>query len=86
MLAAILKSMKEYDISPEEVSQAFANAAIEAQTAPLAKSVKSDRPRKPVAAKYRNPATGALWTGRGKAPLWILEAEKSGQSRQLFLI
>jgi DNA-binding protein H-NS len=24
-----------------------------------------------VAAKYRDPATGATWTGRGKAPKWI---------------
>ncbi|QHI98071.1 H-NS histone family protein [Xylophilus rhododendri] len=24
-----------------------------------------------VAAKYRDPATGATWTGRGKAPRWI---------------
>jgi DNA-binding protein H-NS len=24
-----------------------------------------------VAPKYRNPATGQTWTGRGKAPKWI---------------
>ena len=24
-----------------------------------------------VAAKYRDPATGNTWTGRGKAPKWI---------------
>jgi DNA-binding protein H-NS len=24
-----------------------------------------------VAAKYRDPASGATWTGRGKAPKWI---------------
>lgn len=33
------------------------------------------RPRKttraPVAPKYRNPATGATWTGRGKTPRWL---------------
>ena len=34
-----------------------------------------------VAPKYRNPATGETWTGRGKAPKWI-----DGQDRTRFLI
>lgn len=34
-----------------------------------------------VAAKYRNPATGATWTGRGKPPKWI-----QGQDRAKFAI
>ena len=32
-------------------------------------------------AKYRDPATGATWTGRGKNPNWIL-----GKDRAQFLI
>ena len=28
-----------------------------------------------VAAKYRDPATGATWTGRGKAPRWIQDQD-----------
>lgn len=34
-----------------------------------------------VAPKYRNPATGQTWTGRGKAPLWI-----ANENREKFLI
>lgn len=34
-----------------------------------------------VAPKYRNPATGETWTGRGKAPKWI-----QGQDREKFVI
>ena len=34
-----------------------------------------------VAAKYRDPATGATWTGRGKAPKWI-----DGKDRAQFAI
>lgn len=30
----------------------------------------------PVAPKYRDPATGATWTGRGKAPKWIADQDK----------
>ena len=34
-----------------------------------------------VAPKYRDPATGQTWTGRGKAPKWI-----EGRDRGQFLI
>ena len=34
-----------------------------------------------VAPKYRNPATGETWTGRGKAPKWI-----QNESREKFAI
>jgi len=34
-----------------------------------------------VAPKYRNPATGQTWTGRGKAPKWI-----QNESREKFAI
>ena len=34
-----------------------------------------------VAPKYRDPATGATWTGRGKAPKWI-----EGKDRAQFAI
>ena len=34
-----------------------------------------------VAPKYRNPATGETWTGRGKAPKWI-----QNQNRDQFVI
>ena len=33
------------------------------------------------APKYRDPATGATWTGRGKPPNWI-----NGKDREQFLI
>ncbi len=34
-----------------------------------------------VAARYRDPATGSTWTGRGKPPKWI-----AGQDREKFAI
>ena len=34
----------------------------------------------PVPAKYRDPKTGATWSGRGRAPAWI------GKNRDKFLI
>ena len=31
----------------------------------------------PGAAKYRDPATGATWSGRGRAPAWLASADRS---------
>lgn len=39
-----------------------------------------------VAAKYRNPASGETWSGRGRPPRWLAEAESQGTSRDAFLI
>jgi DNA-binding protein H-NS len=36
-------------------------------------------PRKqsgPVAAKYRDPVSGATWSGRGKAPRWLADQDR----------
>jgi DNA-binding protein H-NS len=36
-------------------------------------------PRKqsgPVAAKYRDPLSGATWSGRGRAPLWLADQDR----------
>lgn len=42
---------------------------------------RSKKDRVPVAAKYRDPESGATWTGRGRAPLWL-----NGRSKDDFLI
>ncbi len=49
----------------------------------LAPSASKKQPRATgvVPAKYRDPATGQTWTGRGKEPTWI-----RGQARDAFLI
>jgi DNA-binding protein H-NS len=50
------------------------------------KSASSGKPRRSRGAvgvaKYRNPASGATWTGHGRPPTWILEAK----DRSAFLI
>ena len=32
------------------------------------------------AAKYRDPASGKTWSGRGRRPAWVVELEKQGKS------
>jgi DNA-binding protein H-NS len=56
-----------------------------------AKAVKNGKakvikPRKPVAAKFRNGATGETWSGRGKAPKWLVAMESAGRKREEFAI
>ena len=42
-----------------------------------AKSPRSSGVGGKVAAKYKNPVTGETWTGRGKAPKWIQDQDRS---------
>lgn len=60
----------------------IAGGAIPAPAAPK-KARKS--PGK-VAPKYRNPADGATWTGRGRQPVWFREAMAAGKKPEDFLI
>jgi DNA-binding protein H-NS len=46
---------------------------------------KPRRSRGTVPIKYRDDA-GNTWTGRGKTPRWITEAEKTGKTRDAFRI
>ncbi|MFN5011060.1 MAG: H-NS family nucleoid-associated regulatory protein [Gammaproteobacteria bacterium] len=38
-----------------------------------------------VAVKYRD-ENGNTWTGRGKTPRWMVDAEKAGNNREKYLI
>lgn len=46
---------------------------------------KPRKSRRTVPIKYRDDA-GNTWTGRGKTPRWIIEAEKTGKTRDTFRI
>jgi DNA-binding protein H-NS len=74
--------MKEFNITPEEITSALGKPGARARVAK--KATVSTRP--PVPVKYKHPNTGATWTGRGKPPRWVVEAEAAGQSRNDFLV
>jgi len=80
----IVRSMREYDITPEDIIEAFSRRT--RTSAKKAAKRTTTTVRTPVPPKYRNPETGATWSGRGKAPRWISEAESAGKSRDSFLI
>ncbi|MEO6959207.1 MAG: H-NS histone family protein [Burkholderiaceae bacterium] len=83
VISSIIRSMREYDITPEEITNTFNKKSIKS-AAP--KSPLAARPKNRVPAKFRHPETGETWTGRGKTPRWISAAEAQGQSRNDFLI
>jgi DNA-binding protein H-NS len=74
-------------VKEEEKEQAIGMArtmisayGITARDLGLDKTVKSKTGPKPgnkVAAKYRDPQSGATWSGRGKTPRWINGADRS---------
>jgi len=71
VVSDILRSMKENDLSPEDIAQAF-------HTPPLkTKAVSTIR--------YRHP-DGHTWTGRGRTPTWIKQIESEGRSRDDFAV
>jgi DNA-binding protein H-NS len=43
------------------------------------------KPSQKVAVKYSD-ANGNTWTGRGKTPRWMVDAEKAGNKRETYLI
>lgn len=51
-----------------------------------AKAAKPTKVRKPVAAKYRNPANGDTWSGRGRVPKWLVAIEGAGHKREEFAV
>ncbi|PKO73643.1 MAG: endonuclease [Betaproteobacteria bacterium HGW-Betaproteobacteria-17] len=70
VVAEIQARMKEYGISIDD----------------LKGGAKKAKARPAVAAKYRNPATGESWSGRGRAPKWLAEELAKGRSKEAFLI
>jgi DNA-binding protein H-NS len=42
--------------------------------------------REEVAAKYRDPATGATWSGRGRMANWLAQKVRAGDTAEAYLI
>lgn len=45
----------------------------------------SRAPGKAVAAKYRDPATGETWSGRGRSPTWVIKAKAENKLDALII-
>jgi DNA-binding protein H-NS len=87
VVASIVRSMREYNITPEEIVAAFGKPTARRGPGRKGSGGTAAAPTKRVVApKYRHPDTKETWSGRGKAPRWLTAAEASGASRETFLI
>ena len=71
-VAQVRSLVAEFGLTPQDVFPAGKGAG---------KTGRSSMAGTKVAPKYRNPATGETWTGRGKAPKWI-----QNENREKFAI
>ena len=81
VIKSIVKQMNAHDISINEVRQAMGKKS---KTVKAKKAV-TGKPRKSAPVKYRDGEVNT-WSGRGRAPRWLVEAEKSGQKREQFAV
>jgi DNA-binding protein H-NS len=89
VIASIIKSMREYDITPEDIAAAYSTKpgrGAKRKAPSTSASTGNSAAKRAVAPKYRHPETGETWSGRGKAPRWLMAAEADGASRDSFLI
>jgi DNA-binding protein H-NS len=75
VLIEIVQKMREYGISLDELMGRKAGAQ---KQQPVAQTAAPEPVSEP---KYRDPVSGATWTGRGRAPNWI-----AGKNREDYLI
>ncbi|HIH2750279.1 H-NS histone family protein [Burkholderia aenigmatica] len=66
VIAQIRKLMAEYELNVDDIAPPRRRG--------------SKRTGKPLPPKYRDPKTGATWSGRGRAPHWL------GKNRTRYLI
>lgn len=78
VINSIIRSMLEYDINPEEITEAYNRRT--------KKNDKSNSTKTALPPRFRNAETGDTWTGRGRPPRWIVDAEAKGIKRDSFLI
>lgn len=79
---SIVKTMGEFGISLEELFDHLKASGFKPKSQGSAKA----KVKAKVEPKYRDPSSGATWSGRGRTPSWLRVAEEKGKSREKFLI
>jgi DNA-binding protein H-NS len=76
-LRAVAAAISKHGLSLADLRQAFALSKGRGKRSPVA--------GRKVPIKYRD-NKGNTWTGRGRAPVWLVAAEKAGKKRETFLV
>ena len=87
-IAKVRAMMAEYGLTVADLGAGKAAAPAPSGAAAPAKKGKraSAAAGKKVAPKYRNPATGDTWSGRGLKPKWLTAALASGRALSDFAL
>lgn len=80
----IMAIMSEHGLTLADLQGAAPKTATRGRKKGAAKPAAAAKSK--VEAKFRDAATGATWTGRGKTPRWLVDAEAAGRSREEFRI
>jgi DNA-binding protein H-NS len=84
------KAIASFTERQKRAALAAAEAAVREMGFNLAELVgtaKPSRSKSTLAAKYRHPENPSMaWSGRGRKPRWVNEAEAAGKSLESFLI
>ncbi|WP_454688194.1 H-NS histone family protein [Achromobacter aloeverae] len=88
VIDSIIRSMREFEITPADIAAAFgaSGSGRSRGRGPASPAAAGVGGRRSPAPKYRHPDTGETWSGRGRAPRWLMAAEQSGATREQFLI
>jgi DNA-binding protein H-NS len=80
-VSAILSARIKSEKHELERRLAFLNRRVDGGGQVIYPNLSDGKPRRKyprVLPKYRNPRTSETWSGRGKHPLWLVDAIKSG--------
>lgn len=76
IVSKIQQQMRQYNISPQDLGLASADTSTQRKNKP--------HTRRKAVPKFKDPVTGATWSGRGRTPKWISQAK--GKTKQDFAI
>lgn len=82
----IVDLMKALSITPAELATALEKGG-SARRRGRPKQARAEKtPKRELPPKYRDPVSGKTWSGMGRTPFWIVEADNKGVPRDQFLI
>ena len=81
-VARVKAYMKKLGVSVQDL----ADSSPRAKSATKVRGRAAAKPKSTVAPKFRDPDSGATWTGRGRPPVWLAQKLAQGATKEQFLI
>jgi len=85
-VARVKTLMKKLGVSVEDLAGATTRGKGAPKGTAQGRRAGAAKPKSTVAPKYRDPDSGATWTGRGRPPVWLAQKLSQGRTKEEFLI